>query len=253
MCLIALAINRHPEYKLVLLANRDEFFQRSTREAHWWDENPNIFGGKDLQEGGSWLAVSKDGKFAAITNYRDRKREIKNKISRGLILSEFMQKDVSVKDYIEKLSLTKHRYEGYNLLLGSFDKLYHYSNINDTLTPLLDGIHGLSNHLLDTPWPKVLTAKDIMTQITSGISPFPVEEAFTLFKDKKMAPDELLPDTGVGLSYERFLSPVFIDVPGYGTRATTLILVDKNNRVYFEEREHVIKSITKMHFEISTS
>jgi uncharacterized protein with NRDE domain len=232
------------------LANRDEFYQRPTREAHWWDENESIFGGKDLQAGGSWLAVSKNGKMGAITNYRNPSRIIKNKISRGQILGAYMLSDLSEKKYIDEIVSLAESYEGYNLLFGSQDNLHHYSNINQKLSTITPGVHALSNHLLNTPWPKVEKAKKVMHKLIETGNVLDVEAAFKLFSDKQIAPDDQLPDTGIGLSYERYLSSIFIDIPQYGTRATTLLLIDNKNQVYFEEREYVLKTVSKASFQI---
>lgn len=250
MCLISIAYQYHPKYKLILLANRDEFYQRPTREAHWWDENESVFGGKDLQAGGSWLAVSKNGKIGAITNFRNPSRIIKNKISRGQILSNYILSDISEKKYINELSDTGENFEGYNLLLGNQENLYHFSNINQKLTSITPGVYALSNHLLNTPWPKVEKAKKVMHKLIETGNVIDVEAAFKLFSDKQRAPDDQLPDTGIGLSYERYLSSVFIDIPQYGTRATTLLMIDNENKVYFEEREFVLKTVSKTSFQI---
>lgn len=250
MCLISIAYQCHPKYKLILLANRDEFYQRPTKEAHWWDEDNTVFGGKDLQAGGSWLAVSKNGKIGAITNFRNPSRIIKNKISRGQILGNYMLSDTSEKKYIDEISSLAESYEGYNLLFGNQDYLYHYSNINQKVTTISPGVHALSNHLLNTPWPKVEKAKKVMTELIEMGNTLNVETAFTLFSDKQIAPDDQLPDTGIGLSYERYLSSIFIDIPQYGTRATTLLLIDNENQVYFEEREYVLKTVSKASFQI---
>ncbi len=250
MCLISIAYQCHPKYKLILLANRDEFYQRPTKEAHWWEEDNSVFGGKDLQAGGSWLSVSKKGKIGAITNYRMPSRVIKNKTSRGQILGDYMLSDHEEKNYIDKISSSAENYEGYNLLFGSQDKLYHYSNINQKLTTINPGIHALSNHLLNTPWPKVEKAKKVMDELIESGNVFDVDTAFTLFSDKQIAPDDQLPYTGIGLNYERYLSSIFIDIPQYGTRATTLLLIDNKNQVFFEEREYVLKSVSKASFQI---
>lgn len=250
MCLISIAYQYHPKYKLILLANRDEFYQRPTREAHWWDENESVFGGKDLQAGGSWLAVSKNGKIGAITNFRNPSRIIKNKISRGQILSNYILSDISEKKYINELSDTGENFEGYNLLLGNQENLYHFSNINQKLTSITPGVYALSNHLLNTPWPKVEKAKKVMHKLIETGNVIDVEAAFKLFSDKQRAPDDQLPNTGIGLSYERHLSSIFIDIPQYGTRATTLLMIDNENKVYFEEREFVLKTVSKTSFQI---
>lgn len=252
MCLISLAVKTHPKYKLVLLANRDEYHQRPTKKADWWYENGNIFGGKDLSGGGSWLAISKNGKISAITNYRDTSRKVENNISRGLILSNYLENNINALDYFEKLSASKDNYEGYNLIFGNQNKLYHYSNISNKLTALDNGVHTISNHLLDTPWPKVLKANEVMQNLVENNNDFPIETAFQLFKNKDKAPDNKLPNTGIGIEYERMLSSIYIDVPGYGTRATSIITIDNNNKVYFEEREFVLKTQSSTSFFIES-
>ncbi|MCK5368958.1 MAG: NRDE family protein [Cyclobacteriaceae bacterium] len=157
MCLLLFALNNHPKYKLIMAANRDEFFKRPTLNANFWEENNSILGGRDIQSGGTWLGLDKKGRFIAITNYRDRINDRSNARSRGELSEIFLTQNLNVSAFLSDVSKSKDQYNGFNVLLSddSFDTLYHYSNISDQTNKINVGIHGLSNHLLDTPWPKI--------------------------------------------------------------------------------------------------
>ncbi|MCP5049380.1 MAG: NRDE family protein, partial [bacterium] len=240
MCLVLLAYKSHPFYKLILAANRDEFYNRSTAPANWWKEPPFLLAGKDLKAGGTWLGVTKDGKMAALTNYRGKKYgpEKEKAPSRGQLISAYLARRVSARDYGEELVKTGPGYNGFNLIYGDFvsNDLYYYSNRKNTLKRLEPGVYGLSNDTLDTPWPKVVKGKQLLEkQISSAPGELEIEPLFSILADSEIAPDDQLPDTGVGLAVERVLSALFIRSPEYGTRSSTVLSVDKNNSVTFIE------------------
>ncbi len=236
MCLLLLAIKSHPRYKLILAANRDEYYERPTAQADFWEESPWLLAGRDLRAGGTWLGISTEGRIAAITNYRDPASVRDNAPSRGELVSRFLLEREGPSEYLERLEQEGPDYNGFNLVFGDKDTLYWYSNRGDSGRLLGPGIHGLSNHLLDTPWPKVIRGKTGMATLLSGGRDLDGEELFTLLLDRHMAEDESLPDTGVGLLWERILSPLFITSPHYGTRSSTLMLIDQDDRVSFVER-----------------
>ena len=157
MCLILFALNNHPKYKMILAANRDEFFERPTLAADFWNENKNVLSGKDIISGGTWLGTNRNGRFVAITNYRKSEVVHKNLLSRGNLSKLFLNGNESVRDFLDTLSDNKDDYDGFNLLLSDdgLNSIFHYSNVSNTTTKVKDGIHGLSNHLLDSHWPKV--------------------------------------------------------------------------------------------------
>jgi uncharacterized protein with NRDE domain len=236
MCLILFSIKSHPEYKLVLVGNRDEYHDRPSAPAAFWDEAPHLLAGKDLLAGGTWFGVTKSGRLAGVSNYREANSLKKDAPSRGRLVSQFLLTGVSPRTYLDNIIKDASRYNGFNLILGLKDEIFWYSNRGKGIRKLSPGIYGLSNHLLDTPWPKVVKGKDQLAKLISqNILPEP-EEFFAMLGDRTVASDSELPDTGVGLERERMLSPIFISSPGYGTRSSTILLIDRNDLVTFMER-----------------
>ncbi len=239
MCLIFLAYNSHPEYPLVLAANRDEFYDRPARPMDIWPEHPHILAGKDLQAGGTWLGVSKSGYFAMITNYRDMRQPTKPQApSRGKLVLDYLTGLFEPKKYLQALHADANRYNGYNIILGTLTDPWYYSNQTNKIIRLGTGIYGLSNALLDTPWPKVRRGKERFKQILAEKN-IDKEALFTMMRDSTPAADDELPDTGLDYEKEKALSSVFIRLPGYGTRNTTLLLLDKNGHVSLIERTYI--------------
>jgi len=235
MCLIVFANNVHPKYKLIFAANRDEFYNRPSEQADYWTEHPDLLAGKDLQAGGTWMGITKQGKFAAITNFRDLKNQRTDAPSRGNLTLDFLTSDISPDEYFNKLKPTLNNFNGFNLLLGSVDELFYFSNKTEGLQKLEVGIHGISNALLDTPWPKVERSKRHLQSLIQQ-EDINAWEVIAILKDSLIAKDEELPDTGVGLDLERMLSPVFIKSEKYGTRCSSVVMVDKENNVKFVEK-----------------
>jgi uncharacterized protein with NRDE domain len=235
MCLIVFANNVHPKYKLIFAANRDEFYNRPTEQADFWKDYPELLAGKDLQAGGTWMGITKQGRFAAITNFRDLKNHRTDAPSRGNLTVDFLVSDISPEEYYNKLKPIISDFNGFNLLLGPVDELYYFSNKTEGLKKLEPGIHGISNALLDTPWPKVEKSKQYLKKITwqEEIHPW---EVLNILNDTTYANDEELPDTGIGSELERLLSPVFTGTDKYGTRCSTVVMVDKNYNVMFAEK-----------------
>jgi len=235
MCLILFAYHVHPTYKLIVAANRDEFFQRPTAPAHYWADNPKILAGRDLEKMGTWMGVTTKGRFAALTNYRDPSEFSLKKRSRGELVADALQLQGDVHAYMKRLTESKDLYPGYNLLAGDANNLYYYSNKSDLLKKLTPGIYGLSNHLLDSEWPKVQKGKAGLSSIIKRNDFDMVEELFTLLQNSDPAPDQLLPNTGVTLEMERMLSPLFIKSDNYGTRSSTVIRIS-DEEIQFNER-----------------
>ncbi|HJV64496.1 MAG TPA: NRDE family protein [Geomonas sp.] len=234
-CTLLLANQAHPQYRLVLAANRDEFYDRPTAAASFWEDAPQVFGGRDLVHGGTWLAVTTTGRIAALTNYREAQEARKDGPSRGELVSEFVKGDATPDAYLARLRAKASFYNGYNLIVGDADRLLYYSNRSDRVTVVNAGFHGVSNHLLDTPWPKVVRGKAALARVLDGGAVAP-QSLFDILADTTKAPDAELPDTGVGLEWERLLSSIFITSERYGTRSSSVLLVDRDLRAIFIER-----------------
>ncbi|WP_010529796.1 NRDE family protein [Lentibacillus jeotgali] len=244
MCLINFQFHDHPNYKLIIAANRDEFYKRPTAPAQFWEDNSDILAGRDLVGMGTWLGITKSGRIAALTNYRDPNEDQQNKKSRGHIVKDFLESSMPVAGFFTGLKHEKNVYGGFNFIAGNPEQLYYYSNIEDSISMVSPGTHGLSNEFLDTPWPKVMKGKERLASYLRQNATIETDPLFDIISDAEQAPDELLPDTGVGLDFERKLSPLFIKTPEYGTRCSTVLLVDRNNQVTFIERR-----FNKGHFE----
>jgi uncharacterized protein with NRDE domain len=234
MCLIVFAYHAVPGYKLVLAANRDEFYQRPTASASFWEDYPGVLAGRDLVAGGTWLGITRSGRFAALTNYRDPVRHKKAAPSRGDLVSTYLCGNASPQEYLYALAGRSHLYNGFNLLVGDARSLYYYSNYKQqrVLTP---GFYGLSNHVLDTPWPKVYRSKVALQSQLRDREPEPAQ-LFMLLTDTNRAADHELPRTGVGLEWERILSPIYIASPEYGTRSSSVLTITQQGNVCFTER-----------------
>ena len=238
MCLILLAHEEHPRYRLVVAANRDEFHARPTAPADWWADAPDVLAGRDLRGGGTWMGVSLDGRWAAVTNYRDPAGERAGAPSRGELVGDFLRGRESPAEYLSRLGPRAGEYNGFNLLVGEPGTVLWLSNRADGQRALAPGVHGVSNHLLDTPWPKVERGKRALGALLREPR-LDAEPMLDLLLDRTVAADHELPDTGVGLTLERALSTMFISTPEYGTRSSTALLVDHDGGVLFVERTHL--------------
>jgi len=236
MCLLAFAIDSHPRYRLVLAANRDEKFVRPTAPAGFWPDDRRILAGRDLEAGGTWLGVSQNGRLAALTNYYAPAEYATGKPSRGRLVADFLTSDTAPEAYLERIHNQGERYNGYGLVFGDSSGLHFATNRGDSLYALPAGAHGLSNHLINTPWPKVVSLKAGLQRVLAHSDIIDPEELFTLLSDRTRYPEYLLPDTGVGIDRERRLSSIFVTLPEFGTRCSTVILIDRDHRMTFVER-----------------
>ncbi|PSL31689.1 uncharacterized protein with NRDE domain [Planomicrobium soli] len=234
MCLINFQFQNHPKYKLVVAANRDEFYGRPTKPAYFWDDEPLLLAGKDLQQGGTWLGITKTGKFAALTNFRDPSKPETGKISRGALVRDFLAGTQSPIDFLTALEPAD--YTGFNLLIVDADRLFYYSNLQGEILEITPGTYGLSNHLLDTPWPKVVRGKRNLGEYLSSSKEVSLDALFAILADSEEASDSDLPHTGIGLEFERKLSAMFIKTPDYGTRSASVVLISHDGSVTFAER-----------------
>lgn len=249
MCLILFNYKTHSSYKLILAANRDEFYARATLPLQWWEKRPDVLAGIDQEKHGTWMGITKHGRFAGVTNYRKMPITESFDSSRGSLVVDFLADQMSNEEYLQTLNDTASNYDGYNLIFGDFDKFSYFSNRGDQSSELEPGIYGLSNHLLNTNWPKVEAGKNRLEAISrqNKITP---DSLFDMMKNTDLGVDSDLPDTGIGLELERMLSAAFIKSPEYGTRCTTVLLVDWENNVTFEERSYVPEAINKFEFTI---
>ncbi len=235
MCLIVFSFRSHPGYPLIFAGNRDEFHRRPSAPAHFWDEDPDLLAGRDLRAGGTWLGVSRSGRFATVTNFREPGEHRSDARSRGELVTGFLRSDVDGLSFLMDVHERAQAYNGFNLILGEERHLYYLSNRNGAPRTLDPGIYGLSNGWLETPWPKVRRAKALLKeQIDAGdVAP---EALLGLLRDESRPPDDELPRTGLDVALERKASSIFIADPTYGTRASTVVLMDRDSRVTFVER-----------------
>lgn len=236
MCLILFGLDCHPEYKLVMAANRDEYYARPSRAAAFWPEEPNLLAGRDLSQNGTWMGITRSGRVSALTNFRNPALNWEDAPSRGALVRDYLTGGLTEEDYVRRTAGSGKVYNGYNLLLGTADRLFYHSNhMEETPVRVEPGIHGLSNSYLDVPWVKVRRGTEALTAVLSG-GKVEAEALFGLLSDAAPVPDELLPHTGGSLEWERLLAPIFLKSPDYGTCVSTVLLIDRRNRATFRER-----------------
>ena len=234
MCLILFAHRAHPAYRLVVAANRDEWFRRPTAAAAFWADAPGIFAGRDLEHRGTWLGVTTTGRFAAITNFRDPGSHRPDAPSRGRLVSDFLRSSASPDSYLERLGPDAASYNGFSLLVGDGESLCYFSNRENEVRSLQPGVYGLSNSLLDVAWPKVRLGRErLARQLDTRVD---ADALLALLDDTCTAPDAELPSTGVSLEWERKLSALRIVTDGYGTRSSTALLIGAEGEVSVAER-----------------
>lgn len=233
MCLALVALHAHPRFPLVIAANRDEFHAREAAPAQWWPEG--ILAGRDRVGGGTWFGVTRRGRWALVTNFREGVARDPAAPSRGELVTQALRETASPLIHAASVAVDGGRYHGFNLLLGDGAMAAYVSNRSSGALALGAGIHGLSNHLLETAWPKVVRSKARLQAMLSGGSEL-IAEAFELLADRERAPAAALPSTGVSPQWERLLSSAFIVDPEYGTRCSTLLTIDVDAVARFVER-----------------
>ncbi|MBA3899357.1 MAG: NRDE family protein [Bacteroidetes bacterium] len=249
MCLCVFSYKNHSEYRLILAFNRDEFLARPTREAHFWEDKPEILAGRDLKQGGTWLGVNQKGWIALLTNYRDLRNLKDAAPSRGELTTRFLAGRKAPFNYLETIQKPWF-YNGFNLIVGDMEDLYYYSNVKGEISKIEPGIHGISNHLLDSDWEKVKNKKRELSELIKG--DFEVEDIFRLMSDRAEASGGNIPDTGLQPELEQKLSAPFIVLPDYGTVSTTVVLIKHSREVIFYEKKFGMqgKLLTESDFEI---
>ncbi len=236
MCLLALAWKAHPDFPLILAGNRDERHARASAAAGFWPDAPDVLAGRDLEAGGTWLGITTGGRYAVVTNYREGLDPVKAPRSRGALTAEFLEGVASPAEYVSAVKRRGADYGAFSLVCGDRDAIWYVSNRGGEPAAITPGIHALSNHLLDTPWPKVEGAKARLKSILdSGV--LGDDALFDLLADRRPAPlDARLPDTGIGPELERRVSAAFVQDPVYGTRCSTLVLQHRDASTRFVER-----------------
>ena len=236
MCLILFAWQQHADYPLIAIANRDEYYARPSRDAHWW-EDADIFAGRDLEAGGTWLGVNRRGHFAAVTNVREPGGMQPGKRSRGDLTRDYLAGDANAETYLQMLAHRDQEYAGFNLLLSDSRGLWFYSNREQKIQRIEAGVYGVSNGCFDEPWPKLKSGREeLQTMLNSGVEHDQLMEILT---DHRIAADHELPDTGVARDIERLLSSRFIRSAEYGTRACSVVTIDRAQHIEFSEQNYM--------------
>jgi uncharacterized protein with NRDE domain len=234
MCLILFAQSAHSDYPLVFAGNRDEFYDRPSAPAAFWDDAPHVLGGRDRKAGGTWLGITERGHWATVTNVRDQMPRRDDAPSRGHLVANYLKDEPSPEAYVRSVEASADRYNGFNLLVGTLEETFYLSNRNGAPRSVAPGVHGMSNAQLDDPWPKVERGTSKLRAVLEHeITP---ERLLDILDDRQPAPDDELPNTGMGQDTERMLSPPFIEGEKYGTRTSTVILMHRSGTVTFVER-----------------
>ncbi|WP_378954803.1 NRDE family protein [Pelosinus sp. sgz500959] len=237
MCLILFAYQHHPKYSLIVAANRDEYFSRPSAPAEYWSDHPHVLAGRDLKELGTWMGITIDGNFAALTNYRAPSNQSATALSRGHLVSDFLCDKHSPAQYLESVAQKAKRYNGFNLLVGDGQSLWYYGNRQEKVQQVMPGIHGICNHILNTPWPKLEQGRQQLAQCLTQADVCE-DDLWNILSNRQKAADDELPMTGVGLEWERTLSSIFVEGLEYGTRSSTILLVGYDDSVKFVERSY---------------
>ena len=236
MCLILIGYQIHNRYPLILAGNRDEIFSRPTAQLGFWPDYPQILGGRDLEEMGTWFGITKDGRYGAVTNYREGLSPPSKGLSRGHLVGRYLSGSIPPEEYLLNVEAEADRYNGFNLLIGDEDNLFYFSNRRQGIDKLSPGFHVLSNHLLNTSWPKTVLALSQFKEVVKHNEMVTHRDILNILTDQQHPPDGQLPRTGVSLEWERILSPIFIRSEEYGTRSSSVLIIDNKRMVTFYEK-----------------
>jgi uncharacterized protein with NRDE domain len=257
MCVTAISFQENSEFPIILAANRDEFYARAAEPLQWWPDAPEILAGRDVSQAvaGTWLGINRSGYFAILTNFREVAPQKKDAQSRGMLIRDFLARSPKLPEFAAELVLKQKQFNGYNLIFGNRDTLYYYSNRSgEPATKLPPGLYGLSNALLDAPWPKVTRLKAGFASVAQSL--LPTESVFAILADSTRSQPTEVQQTGLPMELEVALSPVFIALPerGYGTRVSSILSIAATGQVKFLERTFYtgkFKLDTKVEFEIT--
>ena len=236
MCLILFSLDQHPRFPLIIAANRDENYARPSAPLGFWRDAPDVVAGRDLEAGGTWLGITRQGRWAALTNYRQAGSYRLGAPSRGHLVADYLLSTASPKHYIDSVREHAARYNGFNLLVGRGAEVHYFSNRAEASQHVSPGSHGLSNHLLDTPWLKVTNGRVLLDALPDMAPAALTGRLLEALHGRDAPVDAELPNTGVGVQRERVLAPPFILSETYGTRASTVILLDRSGAVSIAER-----------------
>ena len=254
MCIIFIAKNVHPDYPLIIAANRDEYFERATQSPHWWNDAPHMFAGKDLQAGGTWMGYNRNQRIAAITNVRRMDLHRDDAKSRGEWVKRFLDSeeadiDTALSDFTKRLELEGHLYNPFNLLYGNSEKLVVFNSVNQQSYRLEDGVHSVSNGMLNDSWPKMLRGVSALSEYIRSNDEVETQALFDLLQNNEEALSELLPSTGIPVAYEKMLSSIFIrpnllNGSMYGTRSSSVIIsgIERNAKVTMTSQNYSLIS-----------
>jgi len=233
VCLVLVGWQQHADFPLIVAGNRDEFHARPTKPAHWWPDKPDVVGGRDLQAAGTWLALHRSGRFATVTNYRDAEQPSAKFRSRGHLVTDFLESGEEPLDYLS--TVDGPQYAGFNLLLSDGKTLAWMSNRSDEPRVLAPGIYGLSNALLDSPWRKVIRSKATLKQLIDDSN---VDETrlLRLLNDREKAPVDEIKDSRLPFATAHSISAPFVVLPDYGTRSSTVVVLDAEGAWNYKER-----------------
>lgn len=236
MCLLIFAHQVSPEYPLLVAANRDEFHARPTAVSDFWIDYPQLLAGSDLQQGGTWMGVTRDGRFAAVTNYRDPSRTLAAPRSRGELPLEYLKGSQDPHIYLGDVATRAGDYAGFNLLVGDRHNLWYFTN-SDDMDPrcLPAGLYGLSNASLDTPWPKVEQGKARLRAMLEA-GPMSHDALASVVADRRLAEQHTLSAQSLNSTMEPVLSAQFIVTDAYGTRASTTVWIDTHDQASWREQ-----------------
>lgn len=238
MCLAVLALHHLTGIPVLIASNRDEFHERPAQAASMWPGEPRIYAGRDLRAGGTWMGVNEHGRYAIVTNFRDPQHVLNDAPSRGALVEDFLRSDASPADYLAAVHERDALYNGFNLIVGDIAGACYLSNRDGAPRALPPGIYALSNHLLDTPWPKLTRTKIGFERILQATPQPDVPALYANLFDRTPADDADLPATGIPLDRERLLSSPFIVSPNYGTRASTVLALHADGRGELHERRY---------------
>ncbi len=233
MCILFIALNQHPKYPLIVCANRDEFHHRPTEQAHFWPPENELLAGKDLEAGGTWLGINKQGGFSALTNIRDPLQQQDQMRSRGELVLKALHPDSPLTP--TWLSEHSEHYNPFNLIFGNAQSLFCFNSKKRHTTQLTNGFHSISNGAIDDIWPKMAQGAQALKASISQCDDPDIDALLAIMKDETRAKDSELPQTGIDLEWERLLSSIYIKHPEYGTRSTTVIVQDRQQNTHFTE------------------
>lgn len=235
MCVLFFALDQHSSYPVVFAGNRDEFYHRPAAPASWWTECPAVLAGRDLEAGGTWMGTTRTGRWAALTNVRDFRNPREGRVSRGVLVRDYLCGREAPGAYADRMHARLDDFAGFNLVLGDGAAAWYLSTHTDAPQSLSPGVYGLSNATLDVPWPKVVRGRQAFETVLGHPDPDPTD-LLAILADPTRAPDENLPDTGIGNGWERILSSLYIVSDDYGTRASMALLLNPDGGGRFVER-----------------